>query len=567
MSLSLVPMALVAVLGAARGPAPTAIAVLPVGKDPTAAALPAVIDEVVLAAAQSAGNFRVIGQSDINALLGLEKQKDLLGCAEQSGCMTEIGGALGVDKLMSVSVSRAGKDWVVTAKLINVQTTEVDNRLVDFIGGDVDQLLKALPVVVKRLLTGTKSELAFGGGVQISVPRIVVGEIGVSGLGEINLEAERALERALDQMESPGASPEDKARAWCALAELKGNNPYQAKGVEGCHAWRSYADSLRRLTEALAKDYETLIGYLALKRKSAEQKTAAVDAFLAAYSTARDDARVRTVEQVRAKVAQGEAVELVLDDDGDGVPNSVDQCPTARGPERNAGCAETDADGDGILDRQDNCPDEAEDRDGFADEDGCPDRDNDGDGIADGEDACPDRAEDGRAGGPPDGCPGGAMEVAIFGGQADGMYMTVSAAVPMGTGTDGTTMIGVGMAMPVDALFFDLDFRFGTEARVDADGDESTPLEMYMSTGLWLLSFPRADGNVFSPVNLAVGGFLAIADDEFFGGLTVVNHVRLGCQFALGLRYNQPLVQAEALEVPASLSVELGLNLTGDGCW
>ena len=44
-----------------------------------------------------------------------------------------------------------------------------------------------------------------------------------------------------------------------------------------------------------------------------------------------------------------------------------------------------DADGDGIPDELDQCPNEAEDVDGFQDDDGCPDLDNDGDGISDAE--------------------------------------------------------------------------------------------------------------------------------------------------------------------------------------
>jgi len=58
-----------------------------------------------------------------------------------------------------------------------------------------------------------------------------------------------------------------------------------------------------------------------------------------------------------------------------------------------------DSDHDGIPDKDDKCRDEAEDEDGFEDEDGCPDLDNDEDGIPDAQDECPelkgDRAHDG----------------------------------------------------------------------------------------------------------------------------------------------------------------------------
>jgi outer membrane protein OmpA-like peptidoglycan-associated protein len=51
-------------------------------------------------------------------------------------------------------------------------------------------------------------------------------------------------------------------------------------------------------------------------------------------------------------------------------------------------------DGDKVDQARDLCPDEAEDEDGYNDEDGCPDEDNDADGIVDAQDRCPDTAED-----------------------------------------------------------------------------------------------------------------------------------------------------------------------------
>jgi outer membrane protein OmpA-like peptidoglycan-associated protein len=86
-------------------------------------------------------------------------------------------------------------------------------------------------------------------------------------------------------------------------------------------------------------------------------------------------------------------VEPILDADGDGILDDVDQCPNEPedfdGFQDEDGCPDLDNDGDGVLDVNDGCPNDAEDIDGFEDEDGCPDPDNDGDGIPDVDDQCP----------------------------------------------------------------------------------------------------------------------------------------------------------------------------------
>lgn len=90
---------------------------------------------------------------------------------------------------------------------------------------------------------------------------------------------------------------------------------------------------------------------------------------------------------------------------------------TAEDPSCQApGCRATEADGDadGLSDAVDRCIYEAEDRDGFQDEDGCPDIDDDGDGFLDADDRrrigalaidCRDRPEDFDGVEDDDGCP------------------------------------------------------------------------------------------------------------------------------------------------------------------
>ena len=58
-----------------------------------------------------------------------------------------------------------------------------------------------------------------------------------------------------------------------------------------------------------------------------------------------------------------------------------------------------------MPDAADKCPNEAEDNDGFEDDDGCPDQDNDGDGMPDAADRCPNDAETVNGFEDDDGCP------------------------------------------------------------------------------------------------------------------------------------------------------------------
>jgi len=97
------------------------------------------------------------------------------------------------------------------------------------------------------------------------------------------------------------------------------------------------------------------------------------------------------------------------DSDGDGFYDPEDGCPEnaedADGFEDEDGCPDEDNDGDGVHDVVDACMNEPEDADGFEDGDGCPDSDNDGDTIPDEKDKCPDKAEDADGFEDEDGCP------------------------------------------------------------------------------------------------------------------------------------------------------------------
>jgi len=111
---------------------------------------------------------------------------------------------------------------------------------------------------------------------------------------------------------------------------------------------------------------------------------------------------------VRAVLGLGWAPR-VHDQDTDGVPDEVDQCPELAedkdGFEDSDGCPDFDNDDDGVPDDSDRCPTEKEDSDEFEDDDGCRDPDNDHDGIVDERDACPKEAGAAASDAKQNGCP------------------------------------------------------------------------------------------------------------------------------------------------------------------
>ena len=99
------------------------------------------------------------------------------------------------------------------------------------------------------------------------------------------------------------------------------------------------------------------------------------------------------------------------DRDHDGIPDDVDKCPDAGGPDvittpKNPYYGCPDRDHDGIPDHLDKCPDQPEATDELWDGSGCPHvHDRDHDGIPDDVDKCPDEPETYNGFEDADGCP------------------------------------------------------------------------------------------------------------------------------------------------------------------
>jgi len=95
----------------------------------------------------------VLTDSDVAALLGNEKRRALLTGCSDAGCLAELGGALGADRVIHGSVGRVGTSLVVNLSSLDPKRSRsaasVSERLR---GGDDEAFLDALPAMVDRLL-------------------------------------------------------------------------------------------------------------------------------------------------------------------------------------------------------------------------------------------------------------------------------------------------------------------------------------------------------------------------------------------------------------------------------
>jgi TolB-like protein len=109
-----------------------------------------VVTEQLAGAIQQKG-YAVMSPDDLQARLGFERQKQLLGCTDAS-CLVEIGAALGVERLVSGTVAIIGQSVVINLALINNETGVVDYRYSERVKQATDEaFLDLVPKAVAAL--------------------------------------------------------------------------------------------------------------------------------------------------------------------------------------------------------------------------------------------------------------------------------------------------------------------------------------------------------------------------------------------------------------------------------
>jgi hypothetical protein len=97
--------------------------------------------------------FTAISQSEITSMLGLERQKQMLGCGDES-CLAEIGGALGASRVLSGSLSKVGDAYLLQLELVDTTRAVVQGRESRSVPGAATELIETARDLTHRLLTG-----------------------------------------------------------------------------------------------------------------------------------------------------------------------------------------------------------------------------------------------------------------------------------------------------------------------------------------------------------------------------------------------------------------------------
>jgi TolB-like protein len=143
---------LAAAPAAARSAARTRIAVMDVRNvQGVAEGTATILTDIVVSDVARAGND-VISKGDIAAMIGFEKQKQVLGCAEETSCLAEIGGALGVDYMLTGQVGQIGSQYRISLLLVDSRRARVAARAAEFCEKSEDALVKAAQSTVRQLL-------------------------------------------------------------------------------------------------------------------------------------------------------------------------------------------------------------------------------------------------------------------------------------------------------------------------------------------------------------------------------------------------------------------------------
>ena len=195
------------VLAATAAPSKIAVMDVSVRAGVPASLVPSLTENIVSEVRRRRPQSGVVSADEIRDMLAVQGQRQRLGCRAGSdvACLAEIGGALGAERLLIGALSKIGKTYVLSLKIVDVARAKVlqsasvnlptreEDDLLAAATKLTDQLFPALPPAVVQLMP-TPAGLAAPPALELPTAQVTAPEpghhsrlpavlIGVAGLG------------------------------------------------------------------------------------------------------------------------------------------------------------------------------------------------------------------------------------------------------------------------------------------------------------------------------------------------------------------------------------------------
>jgi hypothetical protein len=127
-------------------------------------------DAAAAGAAAAAPDHQVLSQGEVVALLGLERTRQLLGCADDQGCMADLAGALDSDRLLAGSLTILERTSLLSGRLLDVKRSRTLARAsATLLDATEAELVDAARRLAHEALTGKRLDTS--GVVRLTVDR------------------------------------------------------------------------------------------------------------------------------------------------------------------------------------------------------------------------------------------------------------------------------------------------------------------------------------------------------------------------------------------------------------
>jgi len=109
------------------------------------------VTNLILTRLDDVRGLSTVGEDDIQAMMDVEKRKDLLGC-DTATCMAEIGGALGADLVVHGELGQLGTQYNINLSIVDSKVAAVRGRVSALVDANEDAVVKELPRLISKIV-------------------------------------------------------------------------------------------------------------------------------------------------------------------------------------------------------------------------------------------------------------------------------------------------------------------------------------------------------------------------------------------------------------------------------